>query len=276
MPYYVSSMNTRLRKPCSLISDFVTWIWCFEGSRATRELLLPIGTTELVVSLEDNPIRVFTDINDTQGKRFGAAAVCGPQSRYFVLGPADHVSVVGAHFKPGGAFPFLGLPLNELNDQHVALEDLWGPYARSLRDQLLCAGGPEARMDVLEQALISRLAKRPAYHPVVAYALNQFGAAPAVPRVKEVSTASGYSAKRFIQLFEYGVGLTPKRYCRVRRFQDVIARLTRGLRVEWADVAADCGYYDQSHLIHDFREMAGMTPAQYQPIAPDSPNHARF
>ncbi len=169
-------MNTRFRKPCSLISDFVTWIWCSEGSRSTRELLLPIGTTELVISLLDEPIKVFSDINDTEGQRFEGSTVCGPQSRYFVLGPSDRVSVVGAHFKPGGAFPFLNLPLSELSDRHVALEDLWGARARLVREQLLEARGPEGRMDVLEQALISRLAKRPAYHPVVAYALNQFTA----------------------------------------------------------------------------------------------------
>lgn len=92
-------------------------------------------------------------------------------------------------------------------------------------------------------------------------------------RVGEVAEASGYSAKRFIHLFTEGVGLSPKRFCRILRLQAVVNRLAMGARVEWAEVAAAGGYCDQSHLIRDFRAMTGLTPEQYRPVAADTPNH---
>ena len=269
-------MNTFAHKPRPPLSDFIVWIWSYEGSRQSRELLLPIGTVELVINLTENPTRIFTTIDDLEGKSVGLSAVNGPQSKYFVLVPNERVSVIGVHFKPGGLRPFVRLPLADLADTHVALEDLWGRDANLLREQLLYTSRVDDRLALLERALMARLEGRPVYHPIVAYALNQFGSEPALARIDYVSKSSGYSAKRFIQIFNEGVGLTPKRYCRVRRFQSVISQLNRGMRVEWADVAADSGYYDQSHLIHDFREMAGITPAQYEAVDSSSPNHARI
>jgi AraC-like DNA-binding protein len=107
----------------------------------------------------------------------------------------------------------------------------------------------------------------------VAFALHRFAAAPTAARVREVAQATGYSAKRFIRIFTDAVGLSPKRFCRILRLQAVINRLASGARVEWAEFAAAGGYYDQSHLIREFRAMTGLTPAQYRPVEADTPNH---
>jgi len=255
------------------LAEFVDCLWHFQGHRATRELALPKGTAELVINLRQDKIRIYSDIRDAQGQRFGGAIVSGTHSRYVVLAPALKVSVVGVHFRPGGATPFLGLPLSELADRHVNLKDLWGSQTNALREQLLEAESPAVALAVLESALLSRLLHRPPYHPVVAFALQRFAAAPAVARVREVADATGYSAKRFIRLFTEGVGVSPKRFCRILRLQAVVHRLALGRRVELAEVALASGYCDQSHLIRDFRAMTGLTPAQYRPIDADSPNH---
>ncbi|MEP7272349.1 MAG: DUF6597 domain-containing transcriptional factor [Acidobacteriota bacterium] len=87
------------------------------GSRATRQLALPTGTTELVINLHQGPLRVDADVDDTQGTKFYHGVICGTQSKYFVLDRSDNVSVAGVHFRPGGAAHFLGMPLSELTDQ---------------------------------------------------------------------------------------------------------------------------------------------------------------
>ena len=74
-------------------------------------------------------------------------------------------------------------------------------------------------------------------------------------------------------MFRDSVGLTPKLFSRIQRFQAVIGQLARGQRVEWAGVAADGGFYDQSHLNREFRAFAGVTPGEYRPVAPDRPSH---
>ena len=84
------------------------------------------------------------------------------------------------------------------------------------------------------------------------------------------------SAKRFIERFKAQVGVSPKRYCRIRRFQQAVARAHRGRPVDWAQVALDCGYYDQSHFIHEFRAFSGLTPTAYQASRTPFQNHVKF
>ena len=104
-------------------------------------------------------------------------------------------------------------------------------------------------------------------------AIEKFTVSPNSARVREVSDSTGYSAKRFIRLFHDNVGLTPKMFCRVQRFQTVLDQIGGGRQMEWASIALCSGYFDQSHLIRDFREFAGVTPRQYKPVAEDRKNH---
>jgi AraC-like DNA-binding protein len=229
---------------------------------------------ELVVNLHEDRIRVFLAEDDFEGQRFRGSVVCGPQSGYFVLEPSQQMSVVGIHFRPGGAAPFLGAPAGEFTDRHLGLDDVWGAaQAIELRERLLEAGSTEAMFGVLERALLNRLRRPLLTHPAVAYALGQLTAWPAVSRIGNIQDETGYGAKRFIELFRGAVGLTPKMYCRIMRFQAVIERLACGRRVEWASVALDGGYCDQSHLNREFRVLSGLTPTEYRPAADDRPNH---
>jgi len=81
---------------------------------------------------------------------------------------------------------------------------------------------------------------------------------------------TGLSHTRFIQLFRENVGLTPKLFYRVRRFRTLPDRIGKGMPVNWAELAVDCGYFDQAHLIRDFRAFAGITPLEYSRAMPDS------
>jgi methylphosphotriester-DNA--protein-cysteine methyltransferase len=87
-----------------------------------------------------------------------------------------------------------------------------------------------------------------------------------VPQLRTISDVTGqtdFSQKRFIQLFSDEVGLTPKLYCRIRRFQQVVRGVEKGQRVDWADVALLSGYFDQAHFIHDFQAFSGLNPSAY-------------
>jgi len=218
-------------------------------------------------------MRVFADDADARGQEFPASVICGPQSAYFVLDTSQPGAAVGVNLRPGAAASVLGIPADQLSDRHVGLEDIWGGAARKLRDRLREARSPERRFAILEQALAARLQRPLLPHPAVAYALRAVDASPSLARVGQVRDETGYSAKRFIELFRHSVGLAPKRYCRIRRFQTVIESLARGEPVEWAGVAADSGYSDQSHLNREFRALAGVTPGEYRPVSNDRPSH---
>jgi AraC-like DNA-binding protein len=171
---------------------------------------------------------------------------------------------------PGAAQALLGLPADELAGRHVSLEDLWGSGAGLMREQLLAAATPQETLRRLEALLLQRLRAGPAQaaHPVVAQALRQFSAGMGV----EAAVArSGYSHRQFIRLFSQGVGLGPKLYCRVQRFQKTLPLMHGPLSL--AAVAMEAGYSDQPHFNREFREFAGLTPEQYRLARPLSANH---
>jgi len=268
-------MIQHTRVPAPPLSDHVAMLWYYHGWSAshTREKALPDGSVELVINLAEDETRLY-DADDTERvQRYGGAVVCGPHSKFFVIDGEEQTSVVGVHFKPGGAYAFLGPPSDELTDRHVSLADIWGRAARELRDRLLEAPTPDAKLDVLEEELLSRRSDRRTRHPAVGYALGEFRRAPHAARIAQVSGRIGLSPRRFIEVFRQEVGLTPKLFCRVRRFQRVLRRIYRREELDWPDVALAGGYFDQAHFIHDFRAFSGINPTAYLAAGGRHPNH---
>jgi AraC-like DNA-binding protein len=239
-----------------------------------RERALPTGTIELVFDLAHTAMRIFRDEQDMVGQHFNHAVVCGPHSRYFVFDTLRSGPVLGVHFRPGGAFPFFPCPAYELSERTVALEDLWVSETGEMQERLLAAASsPNHMFRTLEDMLRSHLRKTATLHPVVAYAVQKLVVAPDLQSIRKLQDDTGYSPKRFIELFNESVGLTPKVFSRIQRFQSAITRIARGDRVDWAGVAADNGYCDQSHLNREFRVFSGVTPAQYRPVSKQRPSH---
>jgi AraC-like DNA-binding protein len=236
--------------PSPPISEFVELLWFFEYvAPHASERLLPTGSVELVINLSEDADRSFDGI------------VAGPYTRFFVLDTRRPISVVGVHFKPGGAFPFLPLPLQELRNHHVPLQFLWGPRADELRERLLATKTAREKLRLLDDTLLAMLNQSNPRHPAIAYALATFNLGGR--RVGDVVDKIGMSQRYFIELFSQEVGLTPKTFCRVRRFQRAVSLLHRAADVDWADTAVACSYCDQSHMIHDFQDFAGLSPAHY-------------
>jgi hypothetical protein len=124
-------------KPVPSLARFVDHLWCLNDAPAHQlERVLPAGTLELVINLDQNEFRIHDRERPGQYQRFAGAIVSGAYSRYFVIDTREHASIIGVHFKPGGALPFFAVPPGALADRHVELEQLWGVSARELREQL--------------------------------------------------------------------------------------------------------------------------------------------
>src|SRR5271156_3677695 len=137
-------MLSRHYTPGPPLSEFVELLWLYDGYTQPHamERLLPDGSMELVIDLRNDQVRIYDKENHGSFQTVFGSIVVGAQSEYFVLDTACQASVVGAHFKPGGAFPFFRLPMDELCDRHVSLEALWGRFATDLRERLLEAQSP--------------------------------------------------------------------------------------------------------------------------------------
>jgi AraC-like DNA-binding protein len=260
-------MFYRSHTPPPPLSDFIERFWiCSDATPHPRERILPSGTIELVVNLREDEVRIYDPSHPDRCTRRSGAILSGAYSRFFVIDPSQHASILGVHFRPGGAFPFLGAPVGELADAHVDLQDLWGRPAAELRERLCGAATAAERFSLVEKALLSRLRRSPERHGAVPVALDAFepaGMAGVGTRVRDVARRAGLSQRRFIQVFAAEVGMTPKLYSRVRRFQQARKRAGNAAAPDWARIAVDCGYFDQSHLIRDFLEFSGHSPADY-------------
>jgi AraC-like DNA-binding protein len=119
----------------------------------------------------------------------------------------------------------------------------------------------------LRARLTERLIRKPIWlHGAVDFALSRFGQAPGVATVAEVARSTGWSERRFSQIFREQVGLSPKVWCRVQRFQRAVKLLHAGADVRWTELALDCGFYDQSHFANEFRAFSGIDPTTYSTL----------
>jgi AraC-like DNA-binding protein len=257
-------MIYRSYAPSRPLADFVERFWhCSDVPSYRPVRILPTGTLELVINLREDEVRIYDTLQNDRCVRYSGAVVGGPYKGCLMIDPMQHSSIIGVHFKPGGAFPFLGTSADELTDLHVDLETLWGRRAAELRERLCAATTVDRRFSLLEDMLLSRLQQAPQRHPAVSIALAAFDRTGGDAAVHDVSRCIGLSQRRFIQVFAAVVGLTPKMYCRVRRFQKARDLVWNIEKPDWARVAVECGYFDQSHLIRDFQALAGLTPVNY-------------
>lgn len=250
-------------------------VWASDGAPLERfaqpahEHLLPGGAMHLVFRLSDSPLRIL-DPAAASAQPVGAAMVGGVRSRYYIREMSAPSCSVGAVLRAGAAEQLFGVSTGALAERHTPLEDLWGAAARSVRDRLLEAGSGAARLAILEAVLAARLPRVRGLHPAIAAVLD---ALPALPSVEAAVQHSGLSHRRFIAQFRHAVGLAPKLYLRVLRFQRALRLIRQGRVASLAEIAAEAGYSDQAHFNREFLEFAGATPTSYLRRAPDDANH---
>ena len=222
-------MTYREIPPTSLLSSWVECFWTRANDGAAGEQrVLPDGCADLVFDLTD-----------------GQGTAVGTMTRPLILPPGSVHEFFGVRFRPGRAAAFLRIPLAEITDARVPLRDIWK--------------GWDGRIDLpsLEAELIRRL--RPDRDRRVDAAVEQI--ANGAARVEDVARAIGISRQHLARQFLHHVGVSPKTFARVMRFRRLLGAIDGA--ADWADVAAQHGYYDQSHLIGEFRELAGTTPAAF-------------
>ncbi len=263
-------MRMLVRQPSPALRPFVAAIWYYEGEYAhARERVLPTGTMGLLVNLAEDELRTYQGEGYARVERTRGAALCGAYDRHFAIDTAEQRSILGVSFHPGGTLPFFREPASAVRDQHVPLDALWSDGAE-LRAWLLDARSDDDRLRLVETVLGEHAVRPLEPDEAMVFAVTALERGASVADVRE---RLGATPARFIARFADAVGLTPKRFSRLRRFQRVLHALDGGADVDWADVAAAGGFADQSHLVHEFRAFSGLTPTAYRPREPGEPNH---
>ena len=167
-------MLFRVRRRGPPLSDFIDNFWLYDGysSPHAHERIFPNGTFELVFNLRDDELRIYSAADPGRYSRHSGALLSGPYNSFFITDRAEEFSVMGAHFRPGGAFPFLGLSAYELAGMHLDLATLWGWRAEETRERLAAMASVRNRFQLLESTMRSRLHDPVKHHPAVSLALE--------------------------------------------------------------------------------------------------------
>lgn len=259
------------------LSQWVEMIWHYECAPLpfSLEKLMPTGRVDLIINLNDEALRVHDPEDVRQIEHYRGPLFSGVQGSFSVIDASQQTLIMGVAFKPGGAHVLAGFGVAEISDTHLSAADVWGNEALFLWEQL--AGLPDAwsRVHALERALIKVIARgrQREMHASVRMALQEFHHCPTATSVRELADDSGLSQRRFIELFTRQVGITPKLYSRIQRFQRTLQQVHARRQVDWCELAFDAGYYDQSHLIRDFQQFSGLSPTQYRALRTEHPNH---
>lgn len=190
---------------------------------------------------------------------FAAGLYAGP----VVMDSPGTAECVQVNFTPPGAALFFGLPLSELADAMVTLDDLGDRAIGGLRERLGDEPDPARRLDLVEAFVLGRLRAGTPADPAIAWAYRRIVASGGRLRIAGLAEEIGCSRKHLFARFRRDVGLAPKTVARMARFRDALALSSRTAAPDWADIAAACGYADQAHLSRDFAALAGLPPSAW-------------
>jgi AraC-like DNA-binding protein len=234
-------------------------MWVVRGNvpTASRQMLLPDGAFVVMFNL-GSPQKVCDRQNVRRTTEYRASWVSGQQVQPLVIEQAGHYHLIGIRFRTAGAYSLFRLPLHELLGHVVELETIWGDDAVAVRESLAGQRDDAGLLRCLETWLGQRLRASPPPHLVVACAALRQGRS-----VADTAERLGFSRKHLNDEFNRRVGIPPKLYGRVQRLQRTIHSVGYRTTVDWADAAVSGGFYDQSHLVHEFRELVGLTPSEY-------------
>ncbi len=275
MPHTVAMLYLEQR-PHPALAPYIQSLWYARDPNAlhSHQRILPTGRAQVVISLARD---YLTDANHPTDPLTPTppALFLGLYSIHQHIDTIDLAELIGISFHPGGTLPFFPDTTDLFTNRETSLEDLWNTPARSLRDQLRDLATPAQKFAALEFFLLNLLstARKPAAHPIVRFSLNALHTAPSATTVSELSRTTGLSPRRLSQLFRERIGVPPKLYSRILRFQQAIAQLHTGAEVPWSELALACGYYDQSHFANDFRAFSGLTPTAYTAATRPWSNH---
>ena len=262
----LSEMRVISVKPRGPLSDHVYWMAYYDSFDAddTGFRMMSEGTVDILIPLEGQT--EITACASNQGLvAVSEPALVGPQQSYRVYDTSKCTRALGIVFSAGGAARFLGPQIDVLTDSIAPAADVLGPGIRALHQRLLEESDPTRMFAVVQAYLRARFDPELPHAQEIDYAVSAIrrGQTDGRSLVSFAEKTIGFSHKHFVELFKRSVGLTPRRYQQIIRFNRMLEYSRQSPGVPWTRIATTFGYADPSHLAKDFHRLAGMTPGEY-------------
>lgn len=258
-------MIYHVHQPLFPLNAFIESFVYYKGYNPihTVDRFLPDGNIHLIVDLTDYPKFIYD--NDTLKEIQACKDVwfSGIRNTFITIPSGKDSEMFIINFRKGKAAPFLQMPVYEFTDQVVDGELALSKNINQLREILLPGTSPAQKCTDASRFLLKHYGNHLHSNACVDYAVNQICRSPQQTTMAALSAKIGYSQKHLIQLFREQVGLTPKAFLKIMRFQKAIHDIEQAQHINWATIAAESGYYDQAHFISDFKLFSGFTPGNY-------------
>ena len=268
-------MIFRVHIPVAPLNNFIDAFIYFERVEHahTVDRFLPNGDTEILIDFNDVPQYIYDNDSLKEIQACNRVWTSGVRTEPITIPSGNGATMMVIAFKKGMAAPFFPFPMDEIRDSVVDADLVWGGDFARLRERLLDESDIPGRFRIVEEFLLSRFRSKLDLNPCVAFATDEMIHRPDEWNIRRMNEKIGYSQKHFTEMFRRHVGVTPKAYLKIMRFQKAVRTIDTAQVIDWPTVAADCGFYDQSHFIHDFRHFSGFTPEQYSKIRSNYQNY---
>lgn len=240
------------------VSEYVGWFEHFAVPICRREV--PTEIVPLIINF-GAPVRLFDVRDPSRWDDFGSFTT-GAYDTYVLVGSNGPSGGLQVNLSILGARLFLGQPLRELRNRAIALDDLFGADASRLVSELYDAPTWEARFTILDRELSKRMQAARPPSAAVSWTWRRLVESGGRARIQSIVDQVGFSQKHLIAQFREEIGLSPKTLARVLRFGRAVEIIKHGGGARLAEIAQDCGYYDQAHFSRDFHAFAGVTPTE--------------
>ncbi len=268
-------MIYQIHMPVAPLNQFVEVFIYFErvehGHKVDR--FLPNGDTEILIDFHDTPQYVYDNHSLKEIQACHHVWASGLRTEPITIPSGNGSAMMVISFKKGMAAPFFPFPMDEIRDCVVDADLIWGSEFGDLRERLLEIKDVSKRFEMVEEFLLGTFASRLSMNPCVSFAIGEMTNNPDQVSIGRMNAQIGYSQKHFGEMFRRHIGVTPKSFLKIMRFQKAVRTIDAATEIDWASVATECGFYDQAHFINDFKHFSGFTPEQYSKIHTNYQNY---
>jgi AraC-like DNA-binding protein len=257
-------MDYNIAKPSIYLSQYVKQYWSLENcipiGKQHIQRIVPNGLFELIFYLDDKP-----KTTDQQKTISDSIIITGQLKSYHDLKVTGNLSLFAIYFLPHGLSMFLDIPLKELFNHSVPLKLIIKDSVNKLEDELSSAETFEKKITIAENFLNTQIQKNEKKYKYdrIRYAVNLINQSKGILEIEDLASKSFLSRKQFERTFSDFIGTSPKQFLKIVRFQNVIYEKSKNAGLNLTEIAHKCGYFDQSHMINDFKTLSGITPKNY-------------
>lgn len=251
--------------PREPLSHFVRHLFYYKGADASHSLerFLPDGQVQMIINLKDDTQYIYDNTTLVKTQACRRVWFSGFRTEPITIPSGQDSEMIIVFFKKGKARSFVNCPMDDVSNEVVDAELLLTDKVLEIRSRVINEPSVTQKFWLLEKYLTKYYLNQPVSSPFVDFALDQLQYRSNIESMKTIAAKTGFSQKHVIKLFKEHVGVVPKSFLKITRFQQAITAIEQGAFNSWSAVAYDCGYYDQSHFIADFKSFSGFTPVEY-------------